>query len=287
MYVSEMNKNLKIFACDHRNLSKDNKEWIYPFTRIGTGFNNDCELKDIDGEYSICTNKTNKFLSEYTAIYWIWKNIQSLKIENYIGFVHYRRFFTKTKSNYLNLPLTIVTNDLTSDEIEKFLFKENELFEICKNMNLDGILPSKYPDEVLNKNCNNISQLMFVQSSAMNLGLSYNLCKKIFSILNKHMLQFFDFDICEKVYHDFNTYHFNISILNLKLFDVYNQILEKTIFECLDILKIQFNDLKLHDRAFSYVIERFSSCIFIAFILSGYKFAEIPILMVENKEILN
>jgi hypothetical protein len=42
---------IKIFACDHRNLN--GKKWIYPFIRIGTGFNNDCTIKDIDGE-TIC-----------------------------------------------------------------------------------------------------------------------------------------------------------------------------------------------------------------------------------------
>jgi hypothetical protein len=101
---------IKIFACDHRNLN--GKKWNYPFIRIGTGFNNDCDIKDIDGE-TICDQKNNKFLSEYTSIWWIWKHLNKLNNPKYIGFTHYRRFFTTATPNYGVFPLYWVKDELT------------------------------------------------------------------------------------------------------------------------------------------------------------------------------
>lgn len=37
----------------------------------------------------------NKLLNENTSIYWFWKNLEQIGQPNYVGFNHYRRFFSK------------------------------------------------------------------------------------------------------------------------------------------------------------------------------------------------
>ncbi|EAQ58275.1 putative glycosyl transferase [Campylobacter jejuni subsp. jejuni 260.94] len=35
----------------------------------------------------------NRFINEFSAIYWAWKNYNQLENPDYIGFMHYRRLF--------------------------------------------------------------------------------------------------------------------------------------------------------------------------------------------------
>lgn len=118
-----MNRELKIFACDHRSID-EKRDWPYPFERLGTGFVNNCSLKDIDGE-SICTQRTNKFFSEYTAIWWLWKHLKEVEITRYIGFVHYRRFFTVARPNYGLFPINLQPLDLNVEIIKRFIPNED------------------------------------------------------------------------------------------------------------------------------------------------------------------
>ena len=94
--------SIRVFACDHRYLGS--KPWLYDAVRLGTGFSNDCKLKDIDGE-TICTPENDKLMSEYTAIWWLWKHIKELGDPDYVGFCHYRRFFTAAGPNYGVFPI--------------------------------------------------------------------------------------------------------------------------------------------------------------------------------------
>ena len=83
-------EKLKIFVCAHK--SDPSTRNTLPFVPIQGGK----ELhKDIDLGY-ICdntgdniSNKNNKY-SEWSVIYWIWKNVKDVE---YIGLNHYRRYF--------------------------------------------------------------------------------------------------------------------------------------------------------------------------------------------------
>ena len=97
-----MSSSIRVFACDHRCLGS--KPWLYDAVRLGTGFSNDCKLKDTDGE-TICTPENDKLMSEYTAIWWLWKHIKELGDPDYVGFCHYRRFFTAADPNYGVFPI--------------------------------------------------------------------------------------------------------------------------------------------------------------------------------------
>ncbi len=78
----------KIYIATHKKYKMpDNK--LYEPIQAGRKIIGDIGYLGDDTGDSI--SERNKNYSELTALYWIWKNIQ----EDYVGLVHYRRYFTK------------------------------------------------------------------------------------------------------------------------------------------------------------------------------------------------
>lgn len=272
---------LKIFACDHRNLH--GKTWKYDAIRIGTGFNNDCELKDINGE-TICTLENDKLLSEYTAIWWIWKHISELDNPDYIGFCHYRRFFTLCKPNYGVFPIVNIPMAYEYPYAVNAELKHDNMLKLITQYNADGIIPIPFPDYSYCKYCNDVIQLMINESNFLNLKFTVDHCNMMFSELKQSMKSFFTDDIISKSFLQTNTFHFNLFVLNSELFDIYNKIMNDCISKIINNLKIDNQLYHLHQRSIAYATERFSSCIFFAMIFSGKKFIQLPMLMIDNKQ---
>lgn len=84
-------KELSIFSVFHKDYPKPDADFIVPIqvgkalTHIDLGF-----LKDDTGEN---ISEKNPTFCELTALYWIWKNLDTID-SKYIGLVHYRRYFT-------------------------------------------------------------------------------------------------------------------------------------------------------------------------------------------------
>ena len=280
--------NIKTFACDHRDLSKSGIMWNFPFERLGTGFMNDCVLKDVDGE-SICTEDTNKFLSEYTSIWWLWKHYAEIGDPDCIGFIHYRRFFMYPLHGMQQLPLYSIKpyGNSIDNSILKLIPDDAQLYAMLASAQYDGILPRNFPDYGYYRSCKDVIDLMYAESCYydLRLGFTYEMCKSMFDVLREAMLQCFQEDVVNMSYAANSTFHFNIFILKRELFFMYNDIMCKTVQQCMKLL--QQSRAMLVDRALSYVIERFSSCIFIAMAISKKaKFGMLPLLVLENKEFL-
>ncbi|MBR7024922.1 MAG: DUF4422 domain-containing protein [Selenomonadaceae bacterium] len=62
-------------------------------------------------------SRLNPYLNEITALYWLWKNTR----HDFIGFVHYRRFFTADEKNFL-----------TTDEARKILREADIIVNGCE-----------------------------------------------------------------------------------------------------------------------------------------------------------
>lgn len=81
-------KNLKILIATHKAWEMPS-ESIYLPVQVGSkGKENLGYQQDDEGEN---ISELNPYFSELTALYWAWKNLDT----DYLGLVHYRRYFTK------------------------------------------------------------------------------------------------------------------------------------------------------------------------------------------------
>ena len=99
-------------------------------------------IGDNTGE-NVSTN--NRFINELTAVYWAWKNYNSLGNPDYIGLTHYRRHFIFKETNIANrewLPNSnvYVFHNIDDDYLE--LINEKHLFSILGEY--DGVISSLY-----------------------------------------------------------------------------------------------------------------------------------------------
>ena len=277
--MEERLKSIKCFAVDHRSIDVN---WPYPYIRVGTGFINNCALKDTVEE-SICTERFNSFLGEWTAMWWIWKHLSDFGKTDYVGMTQYRRFFTTLKPNYGAFPIAISRGDPSKEILDSILTPE-ELLQACKRQKIHGILPARFPDYSYCAKCSNVVELMFKESEWLKLGMSQPLCQKIFQILKDFCKDRYEDDVIELSFKQLNTFHFNMFVLERSLFEEYCQTIDHVVMEAVKFIddeKIQ----GLHSRLFGYIIERLSSCLFFMMQLSGKaKFGECQILLLEKEE---
>lgn len=278
--MEERLKSIKCFAVDHRSIGL---KWPYPYIRVGTGFTNNCALKDTTGAQTICTERFNSFLGEWTAMWWIWKHLSDFGKTDYVGMTQYRRFFTTLKPNYGVFPIAMFRGEPSKEILDSILTPE-ELLQACEHQKIHGILPARFPDYSYCTGCNNVVELMFKESEWLKLGMSQQLCQKIFWILKDFCKDHYEDDVIELSFKQLNTFHFNMFILERSLFEEYCQTIDHVVMEVIKFIddeKIQ----GLHTRLFGYIIERLSSCLFFMMQLSGKaKFGECQILLLEKKE---
>ena len=271
-------KSIKCFSVDHRDLSQSAK-WPFSWIRLGTGFTNDCAIKDTV-QPSICTERFNAFLGEWTAIWWVYAHLSDFGSTDYIGIANYRRFFTKAKPNYGIFPIFNYVGPLDQRIIDSILTPE-ELLEICQANNLDGILPTRFPDYSYAKGCKDVVDLMSAESKWLKLEIPEELCKIIFNFLASSCSKHFTEENVRNAMLQTSTFHFNVFVLEKSLFQQYVEIVDGVVsksIEYIDANKIE----RLHPRVFGYVIERLSSCVFFMMMQAGKKFAEIPVTLFDK-----
>lgn len=126
--MEERLKSIKCFAVDHRSIDL---KWPYPYIRVGTGFTNNCALKDTTGAQTICTERFNSFLGEWTAMWWVWKHLSDFGKTDYVGMTQYRRFFTTLKPNYGVFPIAMSRGEPSKEILDSILTPE-ELLQACE-----------------------------------------------------------------------------------------------------------------------------------------------------------
>lgn len=124
VFEKKAENNSQIYICYHKDFQNIKNSILTPI-QVGASLS-DVDLgfvKDNSGENISCKNK---YYSELTALYWIWKNSKA----DYVGLMHYRRLFdlsngTKRWFNYfpdnideiLELNKTTVENILSDFDI--------------------------------------------------------------------------------------------------------------------------------------------------------------------------
>lgn len=180
-----MEGNCNIFICTHKGFEEKVKnEKTY---RIITGEN--CDLKNSysvpiiiekKGEDSLL--ELNPSLGEGSRIYWVWKHVKDLP--EYIGFCHYRRFFS-----FLDEIPNFDSEFKTCDVILPIPLKGNlvEQYRICHNVNdilkIDGILKDLLGIQDLKKiNCIIPGNMFIMRKSDF-----FQYCEFVFKVLFEFM----------------------------------------------------------------------------------------------------
>ena len=112
-------KNIKILIATHKpHIMPSDTEIYFPIHVGAEGKEDIGYCRDNTGE-NIST--LNPFYSELTGLYWAWKNLEF----DYLGLVHYRRYFTKSVKRYYE-GINIDEVVLTKKQIE-ILLNENQV----------------------------------------------------------------------------------------------------------------------------------------------------------------
>ncbi len=87
-----MKRDIKIIVATHKKYQMPTEEMYLPL-QVGAEGKQDLGYKKDNTGDNI--SKLNPYFCELTGLYWAWKNINN----DYIGLVHYRRYFTALKHN--------------------------------------------------------------------------------------------------------------------------------------------------------------------------------------------
>ena len=145
----------------------------------------------------------NRSFAELTALYWAWKNYDKLGNPDYIGFMHYRRYFdVKSITDYLSQDVDIIVP-------EAYHHKESVQEQFCTFHNKDFL------DIILSKIQKNSSNLSTFSEKFFNGNYQY-LCN-IFVMKKKYFMEYIQwlfsivFDIDKEIdYSKVSTYNYRV-----------------------------------------------------------------------------
>lgn len=186
----------------------------------------------------------NHNYSELTGIYWAWKNLKS----EYIGLVHYRRYF-KGKNKRIN---SLFDTILSNDEIDKLLEKN------------DIILPKKRKYYIENL-YNHYKHTMYVEP----LDITKNIIERKYP---EYLKEF------NKLHKRISAHMFNMFIMKKEYFDKYC----KWLFDILEELETKV-DSSQYDSFHARFYGRISELLLDVWIdTNGLNYIEVPIMNMEK-----
>ena len=215
-------KNVKILIATHKQyfVPKDN---IYLPIHVGADSNKNKTTFIDDNTGENISNK-NPYFCELTGLYWAWKNLKGV---DYVGLVHYRRYFTMSKKKYK-----------TEEEKFKHVLTTEEADKLLENNNI--ILPKlrKYYIENL---YDHYAHTMYVEP----LNLTDEIIKKDYP---EYYEEF------QKLHKRTSAHMFNMFIMDKQTFDNYC----KWLFDILFKLETKVDESKydsFHARLYGRVSE--------------------------------
>ena len=233
-------KNIKIIIATHKKYQMP-KEKMYLPLHVGAegkediGFQKDNTGKNI--------SKKNPYFCELTGLYWAWKNLDA----NYIGLVHYRRYFASKKKNKNKFE-----SILTEKELQKYL------------SDYDIIVPKKrkYWIETI---YNHYKHTMHIETLDETIKI---ISKKYPEYLNS----------VNKVMKKRSMHAFNMFIMKKEYLDEYCNWLFDILFELEKKMKNNNYDT-FHARFYGRVSERLLD---VWLDYKGYKYKEVPFIYMEK-----
>jgi hypothetical protein len=177
--------NVDIFVCAHKNFETKVKNPVYKILSVGnnTELIGDNILRDDNGDN---ISHMNKFYSELTGYYWVWKNYQT---KDWVGFCHYRRYF----DFFDNIP---DLNSLDCDVIvpqQKYCYPSplaqygachniKDLELVCDIAHEKYNIPKSIIDEVLTGKTLYLFNMFIMKKEIFN-----EYCEFMFDVLNEYL----------------------------------------------------------------------------------------------------
>ena len=257
--------SIQIFACDHR---KD-VQWDLPYIRLGN-YQSDAAI-NIKDDKEIAPYQL--LLSEGAQMWWVYKHYMELGNPEYVGFCHYRRFFSFAIKQ-------LIQDIHQSDFNAKYCASQIQIIQTLLQNSLCGasIVPFQTTSNVEYQFTDIISQLKFL-SQKDKLQIPNNIIDDAFKM-------FF-----ENANDDIRPY-LKEAIKNNKTYVCNIFILHKD--ECLDYSKNAFSVFKhlmnnlsleqlnnIHPRFMGYILERFTSLYLTALNLMNKRIGIFPVLTVD------
>jgi len=220
MSEEEKMKDIKIMVATHKKYRMPSLDLYIP-VQVGAEGKKDLEYqKDNQGEN---ISAKNPYFCELTGLYWAWKNLDC----DYLGLVHYRRYFTMSKKKMKN----------EEEKFQKVLTKE-EVENILKST--DIILPKKRKYYIENL-YNHYKHTMYIEP--------LDETRKI--IEEKYPEYLKEFDLLKK---RTSGHMFNMFIMKKEFLDQYCEWLFAILFELEKRIDYQKYDA-FHARFFGRISE--------------------------------
>ncbi|MBF7045442.1 DUF4422 domain-containing protein, partial [Campylobacter volucris] len=214
------------------NISKQEQKWLL-----------DNMIGDDIGE-NIST--LNRYFCELTGIYWAWKNYEKLNNPEYIGFMHYRRFF--------NFDLTVLNE---YDNLSYLINEEKILDIIMQNQRIF----------LEHHKCNPVEQYKNISFHKIE---DYD---KALAIINSSFSQFSEASI---KYNKGNCCYFcNMFILPKQDFIEYCEFVFGVLFELKSQIDLSNRNIQ-EARVFGYIAERLTGIYFTELKLRKVRYKELP-----------
>ena len=255
--------SIQIFACDHRK----NVQWDLPYIRLGS--KNSDAIFNIKYDNEIL--KFDPYLSEGAQILYVANHLSELGNPKYVGFVHYRRFFSFVINQWiLNISNTQFNSQMCASPFQIALYLEQN--------KSDGIsiMPFNIVNPIQHKFVGLIDQLKYLMTNEFNcpnqiIDDAFDIFLANCGELSTTIKQTFDIEA---------QYVCNIFVLESSLFKQYATIIHNTIKKLIaNISNDQLN--KMHPRFMGYILERFTSCYLYAIQKIGKKISHVPLLTID------
>lgn len=269
-----MAPTIQVFATDF----KRRDDWHLPFIRIGTtpGCNAALHVGRADGSFE----QYGLPVSEFNTIWHVAEHLNDFGRPDYVGFCHYRRFFT-TKVDHGILP---IKTELVDPSV---VFSPSEQLAFMEHHKVDGLVPCAFIEHYrqdrnsthFNDNPSDVAEYFWIQLEEDGVGITLDEVKTAIRILQQNVplnLQAGLFKaLAERAVH-FGT----IFTMRKSLFECWWSIIKPTM---LTLLAAYGRDrlMQMNCRVGGYLLERLTSCIIWAFIHSGANFVHLPLVVAD------
>lgn len=205
----------------------------------------------------------NRFYNEMTGIYWAWKNQDQLGNPDYIGFMHYRRFFIFDDACTRDFIKRKISTCYKKQYVFDYLLKKDEenLFsdDVIKKDVIDNDILIPYAINLPHSVQDNLLAHLYLPASVPN---------DILAVIKRNRPDMFG--IAEAVFCSKKLRAWNISVMKKDIFNHYCE----WMFSILGELEHQYdfsNSSIFGQRLLAFASERLSTVFFEYLIAQGYK----------------